>query len=265
MDGGAAPTVDEAARAASVSRATAYRYFPSRRALLVAAYPQLTAESLLGEDAPRDPAARLDLVLEGITRQMLEHEAVLRTMLRLSLDARTATPDDLPFRVGRRIVWVADALEPLRDELSEPARERLVLAIASAVGIDALVWLTDVAGLSRPEAVDLARPLLPVDPDPPSAGPRAGTARLCCQGRAAPTGAGRKAAGRRSVALPPTEPAKAQSISAMRASARGSSATPTGWIATAITLYSGHDVFTSEDCPTSRFVRCSGKWKVVKT
>ena len=155
MDGGSAPTVEEAATAASVSRATAYRYFPSRRALLVAAYPELTATTLLGERPPRAPAARLDLVLEGITRQMLEHEAVLRTMLRLSLEAGTATPDDLPFRVGRRIIWVRDALEPLRDELSEPDRERLVLAVASAVGIDALVWLTDVAGLSRPDAIDL--------------------------------------------------------------------------------------------------------------
>jgi AcrR family transcriptional regulator len=155
MDDGSAPTVEEAAAAASVSRATAYRYFPTRRALLVAAYPELAAESLLGDDAPRDPETRLELVLAGITRQMLEHEPVLRTMLRLSLEARTATPEDLPFRAGRRIVWVADALEPLRDELPDPARERLVLAIASSVGIDALVWLTDVAGLSRPEAVDL--------------------------------------------------------------------------------------------------------------
>ena len=155
MDDGSAPTVEEAAAAASVSRATAYRYFPTRRALLAAAYPELTAGSLLGEDAPRDAETRLDLVLEGITRQMLEHEPVLRTMLRLSLEARTATPDDLPFRAGRRIVWVADALEPLRAELTEPARERLVLAIAAAVGIDALVWLTDVAGLSRAAAVDL--------------------------------------------------------------------------------------------------------------
>jgi hypothetical protein len=33
----------------------------------------------------------------------------------------------------------------------------LVLAIRSAVGIEALVWLTDIAGLSRPEAVELMR------------------------------------------------------------------------------------------------------------
>lgn len=34
---------------------------------------------------------------------------------------------------------------------------RLTLAIRSAVGIEALVWLTDVAGLSRKEAAELMR------------------------------------------------------------------------------------------------------------
>lgn len=155
MAAGSAPTVEEAAASASVSRATAYRYFPSRRALLVAAYPELAAESLLHAQAPGDAAARLEIVLEGITRQMLEHEHVLRTMLRLSLEASTASPDELPFRAGRRIVWVGEALEPLREVLPPPDRERLVLAIAAAVGIDALVWLTDVAGLTRPQAVEL--------------------------------------------------------------------------------------------------------------
>ena len=66
-----------------------------------------------------------------------------------------ANADELPFRVGRRIVWVGEALEPLRGSLSPPEHERLVLAIAAAVGIDALVWMTDVAGLTRPQAVDL--------------------------------------------------------------------------------------------------------------
>ena len=66
-------------------------------------------------------------------------------------------PGDLPFRVGRRIIWVDDALAPLRGRLPERDRHRLVLAIAAAVGIDALVWLTDIAGLSRPQAVELMR------------------------------------------------------------------------------------------------------------
>ena len=36
--------------------------------------------------------------------------------------------------------------------MSEAGLHRLALAIRSAVGIEALVWLTDVAGLSREEA-----------------------------------------------------------------------------------------------------------------
>jgi AcrR family transcriptional regulator len=155
MAEGIAPSVEQTAATASVSRATAYRYFPTRQALLVAAYPELVGESLLGASPPGDPRARLDVVIESITRQMLEHEPVLRTMLRLSLEPRTTPGEDLPFRAGRRIGWVAEALEPLRGQLPDDERERLVLAIAAAIGIDSLVWLTDVAGLDRASAVEV--------------------------------------------------------------------------------------------------------------
>ena len=40
---GMAPTVEQAAERAAVSRTTAYRYFPNQRALLIASYPQLTS------------------------------------------------------------------------------------------------------------------------------------------------------------------------------------------------------------------------------
>jgi hypothetical protein len=41
--------------------------------------------------------------------------------------------------------------------LTERDLRRLILAIRSAAGIEALVWLTDIAGLSRKEAVQLMR------------------------------------------------------------------------------------------------------------
>jgi AcrR family transcriptional regulator len=157
LAGGTAPTVEQAAAAAAISRATAYRYFPNQRALLVATYPEIAEPSLLGESPPSDPAARLEIVAEAITRQAVEHEMELRAMLRLSLDAVPPAHGDLPFRVGRRIGWVTDALAPLRGRLPERDLQRLVLAIASAVGIDSLVWLTDIAGLTRPQAVELMR------------------------------------------------------------------------------------------------------------
>ncbi len=42
-------------------------------------------------------------------------------------------------------------------EMAEAEIHRLALAIRSATGIEAFVWLTDVAGLSREEAADLMR------------------------------------------------------------------------------------------------------------
>jgi AcrR family transcriptional regulator len=154
---GVTPTVEQAADRAGVSRTTAYRYFANRRALLVGAYPELDAASLLGDDPPADPVERVELVTQRIVGQVLEHEAALRAMLRLSLEPGEAGPDALPLRRGRAIRWLEDALEPLRDRLGDEAVHRLALAIRATIGIEALVWLTDVGELSREAAGELMR------------------------------------------------------------------------------------------------------------
>jgi AcrR family transcriptional regulator len=154
---GVSPTVEQAAERAAISRTTAYRYFPNQRALLLASYPELGARSLLGADPPADPEARLEQTTESIARQLLDHEPELRSMLRLSLESPTPDQDALPLRQGRVIGWIDDALEPLRGRLPEDERHRLVLAIRATLGIEALVWLTDVGGLSREDAAELMR------------------------------------------------------------------------------------------------------------
>jgi hypothetical protein len=78
-------------------------------------------------------------------------------MLRLSLDPDPSHRGDLPLRKGRAIGWIGEALSPLRGQLTERDLRRLILAIRSAAGIEPLVWLTDIAGLSRREAVQLMR------------------------------------------------------------------------------------------------------------
>ncbi|HEV3103333.1 MAG TPA: TetR/AcrR family transcriptional regulator [Candidatus Dormibacteraeota bacterium] len=154
---GETPTVDEAAARAYVSRTTAYRYFPNQRALLVAAHPEMEARSLLPETAPSDVAARLDAVITAFLHLIVDTEAQQRTMLRLSLDPDPGGRGELPLRKGRAIGWIGEALSPLRGQLTERDLRRLILAIRSAAGIEALVWLTDIAGLSRKDAVQLMR------------------------------------------------------------------------------------------------------------
>jgi hypothetical protein len=157
VSNGETPTVEGAAEAASISRTTAYRYFSNQRALLVAAHPETGVASLLPDDAPEDAATRLDLVIDEFTSSTVENEAQQRTMLRLSLEADPVERSQLPLRQGRGIKWIEEALAPLRDQMSEAEVHRLALAIRSATGIEALVWLTDVAGLSRDDATELMR------------------------------------------------------------------------------------------------------------
>ncbi len=152
---GVTPTVEDAAAAACVSRATAYRYFPSKEALLVAAHPEVAASSMLSENPPDDPGARLEMVVRNFTRMLLDSEVQQRAMLRLSLEQDPAKRGDLPLRKGRAIGWIEEALEGLREELSEEELGQLVRSIRASSGIEALVWLVDVAGLSRYDAVEL--------------------------------------------------------------------------------------------------------------
>ncbi len=152
---GVTPTVEQAADHAGISRTTAYRYFANRRALLAGTYPDLEQSSLLGPAPTADPAERLKAAVERYTAEVLAHEHELRAQLRLSLE-----PDHtggLALRQGRAIVWLDDALSPMRGRLPDPELRRLVLAIRATTGIESLVWLTDVAGLPREEAVDLMR------------------------------------------------------------------------------------------------------------
>jgi AcrR family transcriptional regulator len=153
---GDTPTVEVAAERAEISRTTAYRYFPSQAALLAAAHPEIAITTLLPASAPADVAERLEMVVAGITDMVVDTEPQQRTMLRLSLEPGTGR-GELLLRQGRAIGWLEDALVPLADDVGPDGVRRLAIAIRSAIGIESFVWLTDVAGMTRADAVETMR------------------------------------------------------------------------------------------------------------
>src|SRR5690349_3305117 len=81
MKQGGTPSLEAIAEEAMVSRATAYRYFPSADALLVEAsldiaFPE--TDAVLGAGAPNDPVARLELVESTIDAMITANEPGLR-------------------------------------------------------------------------------------------------------------------------------------------------------------------------------------------
>ncbi len=159
---GASPSVTEVADVAGVSRATAYRYFPTQESLLAEVIvPDLEA-ALATEALPEDLERRFGVAFTTIWSSNITHEAAYRTMLRRGLERSPGESIEHEekadnIRAGRRVRWLRNALEPARERMDEESFERLVAAICLCVGIESLVVLRDVCGLKAKEAEEVAR------------------------------------------------------------------------------------------------------------
>jgi AcrR family transcriptional regulator len=165
---GAQPTVAEVADAASVSRRTAYRYFPTQEQMLVEAALEgvrgIMSQAIEGGDGKRpdieDVEARLDRAVKALQQSAVANEQLLRTMIRLTVSAPAASSAaDPPVRKRgyRRIEWIALALAPVKKKLGKRRYERLVSALAMCVGIEALIVLRDLRGLHESDAEEVSR------------------------------------------------------------------------------------------------------------
>ena len=143
-----------------MSRATAYRYFPTQESLLL---DVINVEALLKpvEDLvasfPTDDAAeRLADLVGAFTQAMLSDEALIRTGERVYMDTWLANQPDgnhTPVRAGRRMRYIDEALRPLGEQLGESGRKRLRCALALTIGTEALIAMKDSAGLDDDEEI----------------------------------------------------------------------------------------------------------------
>ena len=159
---GRRPTVAEVADATQVSRRTAYRYFPTQVKLMTEAAleglrPVMEA-ALEGAPAGMTTGAieaRVDTLVEEMQRLALANEALLRTMIHETV--LHPSNDKQPPRGSRRVEWIEAAVQPLRARLSAAAYARLVSALALTTGIEALLVLRDIRGLSAAHAVQVSQ------------------------------------------------------------------------------------------------------------
>lgn len=161
---GAPLTVQAAADLAGVSRATAYRYFPSNEAVLMHATMPLIQDAderlrppdpgTTMEPSSPDLPAKASALVRTMGTWAFDHENELRTLLRLSLaPERTG---QIPRRGStNRDTWIAALLEGLPPHVSQASRNRLAVALVPLFGADAVVWSTDIAQVDRDTALDV--------------------------------------------------------------------------------------------------------------
>ncbi len=161
MKQGRKPSLEEIAEAALVSRATAYRYFPSLDQLLLEAELDVAmpgVERIFTDQTTADPVARLDKLDTAIDEMMKANETQLRMMLAQSLERRLAGGDSgLPPRQNRRSPLIEQALEPARAEFTPRGFDTLAQALALILGTEAMVVFKDVLQVDDAEAKRVKR------------------------------------------------------------------------------------------------------------
>jgi AcrR family transcriptional regulator len=146
-------TMPEIAKAALVSEATAYRYFPDLVTLLqeaIAGQLPNPAEALESVADSTDPVERVAAATEFLLRHVLTRQGVVRAMM-----ASTVTKADAAARPGLRFGLIDYALAPLADTLDpeDPAFEQLRRGLVVVVSAEALFNLTDLSKLDPEDAI----------------------------------------------------------------------------------------------------------------
>ena len=163
---GKIPSVADAAEAALVSRATAYRYFPTQSALIQEAVHTGLPNTWEPDRRHADLMAFADRVERAVAEMLTlthDNEAILRGVLLLSLQqwATIRAGDKLeeePVTRGRgRIPAIQAALAPYQDTLTPAALRRLTIGLSLIVGAESLVVLRDIWDLEETEAKEVAR------------------------------------------------------------------------------------------------------------
>jgi AcrR family transcriptional regulator len=145
---GHVPSIGEVAKAAGVSRATAYRYIPSRSKLIAAVVdsslgPVRRFESRLG-----NVEERLAELFGTTFVRFIEFEPQMRSALQLSLEHAALEAagrlEEAPYKRGYRIDILRRTFAPLRRTMPAPSVERLCKAMSLLFGIEPYVILKDV-------------------------------------------------------------------------------------------------------------------------
>jgi AcrR family transcriptional regulator len=148
-------TMPAVARAALVSEATAYRYFPDLVSLLREAldgtWPS-PAEALAPVAHSTDAVARITVGTERLLRHVQAYQGAVRAMIAASV----VRPGEAAIRPGYRFGIIDYALAPLDSSLGRQhpdALRQLKRDLAIVVSAEALFTLTDLCELSPEEAI----------------------------------------------------------------------------------------------------------------
>ena len=157
-DEGHNPTFAEVAERALVSRATAYRYFPSIEALISETAADRGMKPLERFWQPGDdPVEGIGRAASELNKLLIDDEVGLHVMERSFMTVWLESEShETPLRPGRRMNYIEPIVDSLGDVLTPSARKRLRQALSMVMGTEALIAVRDISRASVDEALATA-------------------------------------------------------------------------------------------------------------
>ncbi len=154
MQSGLSPSVSEVAEEAEVSRSTAYRYFPTKEAMVRAVVGETLGPILEWESQAERPEERVGDLIRSSFPRIVANETTFKAALRTELENAAALKPangEAPLR-GHRLDLIGRALGGM-----EPSTEkdRLTYALAVLFGVEALTVLRDICGLDGRQSEEI--------------------------------------------------------------------------------------------------------------
>jgi AcrR family transcriptional regulator len=161
QQGGHVPSVAEVAVRSKVSRATAYRYFPNRSALVHAVMATSLGPVRGFTSTKPSGHERVQELFDQTFPRFKEFEPQMRAAVQLSLEQwaleRAGLLEEAPYRRGHRVRLLQQALAPLAPKLPAKLLATLHRALSVVYGIEPYMVLKDIWGLPDQEVERIAR------------------------------------------------------------------------------------------------------------
>jgi AcrR family transcriptional regulator len=159
-EAGHIPSVAEVAARSKVSRATAYRYFPSRSVLITAVIDRSLEPVRSFQSKAADGRERVRELFVQTSPLFKQFEPQMRAALQLALEhwalERAGLLEEETYRRGHRVRILEHALAPLAGKLPKAVHGKLHRALSVIFGIEPWVVLKDMWGINDREVERIA-------------------------------------------------------------------------------------------------------------
>ncbi|NUF50118.1 TetR/AcrR family transcriptional regulator [Gilliamella sp. ESL0250] len=162
LEQGCELTITELADKSGISRATAYRYFPTQSALITAVVESSLEPIFSWRSKKQNAEERIHDFLAFAFPQMLKHEGALRAAIKVSLqqwatERASLSPQTENLVRGNRKEILSTILLPLKTELPEELYDKVIYAISIIYGSEIFMVLKDIWKLDDQSVISLSQ------------------------------------------------------------------------------------------------------------